>query len=260
MESKNLSKEHQVPGFWCLPWCPQEIWQAPLYCLQWSRQQFHRVLTVQAVALTQIMSVSCITARIGSSTLNGCGGHFLIVGWHAVLLWGHRLRKVQETLACPHTRHLSPKVHGKLYTTSIYLAVLHSSETWGPNASDLQWLCLNDRTMICWICGTKGWDKTPGNHYSRNLALRIISNLSQTWSCAAPKGEEGLERRGRNVWRMMPDNVACLVLTRKIKRHLEPVFDVAWCCHTYRMGPGQHPNFKMHMMMTIMTRLWWSIK
>ena len=39
--------------------------------------------------------------------------------------------------------------------------MLHGSETWAPNASDLQRLCRNDRAMIRWICGAKLADKIP---------------------------------------------------------------------------------------------------
>ena len=35
---------------------------------------------------------------------------------------------------------------------------LHGSKTWGVNTSDLEWLHLKDRAMICWICCTKDQD------------------------------------------------------------------------------------------------------
>ena len=34
-------------------------------------------------------------------------------------------------------------------------ALLHGSETWPPTAPDLQWLRLNNRLMVRWICGVR---------------------------------------------------------------------------------------------------------
>ena len=38
--------------------------------------------------------------------------------------------------------------------------MLHDSETWGPNAFELEWIRSNDR-VICWISGIKDRDKIP---------------------------------------------------------------------------------------------------
>ena len=41
---------------------------------------------------------------------------------------------------------------------------------------------------------------------------RSVLNLSQTWQFSSLEGEEGIERRGPTVCRMMSENVACLAL------------------------------------------------
>ena len=63
-----------------------------------------------------------------------------------------KFRKLHPVLA---SRHLSPKVRGKLHTASVCSTMLHGSKTWGPNILELKWLHCNYRAIICWICGTK---------------------------------------------------------------------------------------------------------
>ena len=65
--------------------------------------------------------------------------------------WG-KFRKLLPVLT---SRHLSPKVRGKVNMACVHSAMLHSSETWGLNILDQKRLRSNDRTMIHWICGTK---------------------------------------------------------------------------------------------------------
>ena len=43
-------------------------------------------------------------------------------------------------------------VRGKVYSTCVRSAILHSGETWAPNVSDLQCLHINDHAMIRCIC------------------------------------------------------------------------------------------------------------
>ena len=65
----NLMTKFLVSSVW--PWCPQEVRQVPLCCLQqWCQQQPHQVLKVQAVSLQvlqlkQTMSAPGVTARLG---------------------------------------------------------------------------------------------------------------------------------------------------------------------------------------------------
>ena len=128
------------------------------------------------------------------------------------------------------------KVRGKVYTACIRSAMLHGSETCEPNTPDIECLRHNDCATIRWICGTKDQDETPAAHYSRNLALRIsrqsfavggldgmimysvqrpVSNLSPIYRFLAPEGEEGLQRHGLKVQRLMSANVAWLLLSRQ---------------------------------------------
>ena len=77
--------------------------------------------------------------------------------------------KFRELLPILTTRHLSPKIRGKVYTACVRSVMLHGSETWGPNAEDLKRLYRNDRSMIRWICGVKVCDEIP----SEALLLRL---------------------------------------------------------------------------------------
>ena len=98
--------------------------------------------------------------------------------------------------------------------------------------------------MIHWICVIKDLYEHTQLHYSRNLALRIwrqshaiggadatdIDSVSRPVSdltIMELEGEEGLESSGRNVWRLMSENVACLALIRKTEAHIWSVFYVS---------------------------------
>ena len=45
--------------------------------------------------------------------------------------------------------------------------------------------------------------------------------MSLTFRFPVLQGEEDLERRGPNVWRLISENVACLALTHKTEMHGE---------------------------------------
>ena len=62
--------------------------------------------------------------------------------------WCMAWEKFSKLLPVLTSRHLSPKVHGKVYTACVCSAMLHGSETWGPNILDLKRLCHNDQ----WSC------------------------------------------------------------------------------------------------------------
>ena len=68
-----------------------------------------------------------------------------------VVAWG-KFRKLLPNLT---TRHLTPRIRGKVYKACICSAMLHGSETWGPNKPEPQLLRQNDRAMIHWICDIK---------------------------------------------------------------------------------------------------------
>ena len=73
------------------------------------------------------------------------------------------------------TRHLSPKVRGKVFTTCVRSVMLYGSETWGLKDTGLQQLRRNDRAMIRWICGTKVRDETPSVSLLQKLGIEDIA-------------------------------------------------------------------------------------
>ena len=92
--------------------------------------------------------------------LSAAGGCDNAIAARCCVAWG-KFRKLLPVLT---TRHLTPKIRGKVYTTCVRTAMLHGSETWGPNASDLQRLRRNDRAMIRWICGVGVRDETSSEN------------------------------------------------------------------------------------------------
>ena len=61
-------------------------------------------------------------------------------------------------------------------------AMLHSSETWGPTTSNLEWLCHNGSTMTHWICGTKDQDETPSAS-RKKLGIKDIMRVLMVGGC-----------------------------------------------------------------------------
>ena len=103
--------------------------------------------------------------------LSAGGGCDSAIATRCCVAWG-KFRKLLPILT---SRHLSPKVRGKVYTACVRSAMLHGSETWAPNASDLQRLRRNDRSMIRWICRTKLEDQTPSVDLLKKLDIAEIS-------------------------------------------------------------------------------------
>jgi len=54
------------------------------------------------------------------------------------------------------------------------------SETWAPNASDLQRLRRNDRAMIKWICGAKLEDEISSAVLHQKLDIDEITAVLRT--------------------------------------------------------------------------------
>ena len=100
-------------------------------------------------------------------TLNAGGCDSAIAG-RCCAAWG-KFRKLLPLLT---SRHISPKSRGQVYSSCVRSAMLHGSETWGPNASELQRLCLNDRSMVRWICGVSAHDDIPSD--------QLLEKLGQT--------------------------------------------------------------------------------
>ena len=58
--------------------------------------------------------------------------------------------------------------------------MLHGSETWAPNTSDLQRLRRNDRAMIRWICGAKLEDEISSAVLHQKLVQDEITAVLRT--------------------------------------------------------------------------------
>ena len=60
------------------------------------------------------------------------------------IAWG----KFRSLIPVLTSRHVPLLVRGRVFSTCVRTAMLHGSETWGPNSADLQRLRRNDRSMI----------------------------------------------------------------------------------------------------------------
>jgi len=105
--------------------------------------------------------------------LNAGGGCDSAIAARCCAAWG-KFRKLLSVLT---TRHLSPRVRGKVYSTCIRSAIMllrSEPEPWGPNASNLQRLRRNNHSMIRWICGSKARNETPSDQLPLKLCLTNI--------------------------------------------------------------------------------------
>ena len=65
-----------------------------------------------------------------------------------------------------------------MYTACVRSTMLHGSETWAPNCSDLHCLRRNDRSMIRWICGVRLGDDIYTDALHQRLGVtEMISSL-----------------------------------------------------------------------------------
>ena len=64
-------------------------------------------------------------------------------------------KKFRELLQVLTSRHLSYKTQGHVYSSCIWKAVLHASETWPLTETNLQPLQSNDRALFRQICSIK---------------------------------------------------------------------------------------------------------
>ena len=67
-------------------------------------------------------------------------------------------KKIKELLPILSSRHLSFKIHGCVYSSCVWSAMLHVSATWPLTKPNLQCLQCNDRAMIRQICNVKPQD------------------------------------------------------------------------------------------------------
>ena len=193
------------------------------------------MVDVEATFCYQV--ICCVSGGGCDSAIAASGG----------VAWG----KFRKRLPLLTTRHLSPKICGKVYETCICSAMLHVSETFGSNNPKLQWLYCNYYIMIHRICGIKGIDETPSSLLWQKFGIEDITlalhrrSTQMVWPCTAGhilESKEGLGRHGLVVWRLMSISVAWLELTRKAEMHGDLVFEIAWRSQPNRMGHGQHLN------------------
>jgi hypothetical protein len=105
--------------------------------------------------------------------LSAGGGCEHAIAARCCVAWG-KFRKLLPILT---SRHLSFKIRGNVYSACVRSSMLHGSETWAPNASDLQRLRRNDRAMIRWICAVKPKDEIPSDALHRKLGIDEVTSV-----------------------------------------------------------------------------------
>ena len=115
------------------------------------------------------LDVEATFCYLGDTLCSG-GGCDSAIAARCCAAWG----KFRTLLPVLTTRHLSPKVRGKVFATCVRSVMLYGSETWGPKESGLLQLQRNDRAMIRWICGTKVRDRTPSVSLLKKLGIEDI--------------------------------------------------------------------------------------
>ena len=80
-------------------------------------------------------------------------------------------KKFRELLPVVTFGHLSYKTRGNVYSSCVWSAMLHASETWPLTKTNLQCLQCNDRPMIRQICSIKPKDVTTVR--SRELLAKL---------------------------------------------------------------------------------------
>ena len=79
-----------------------------------------------------MLDVEATFCYLGDMLCSG-GGCDSAIAARCCAAWG-KFRKLLPVLT---TRHLSPKIRGKVYEACVRSAMLHGSETWGPNNREL---------------------------------------------------------------------------------------------------------------------------
>ena len=84
-------------------------------------------------------------------------------------------KKFRKLLPILTSKQLTFKIRGKVYNTCVRSVLLYGSETWAPNASDLQRLRRNDRAMIRWICNVKADDEISSSTLLQKLGIDDVT-------------------------------------------------------------------------------------
>ena len=95
------------------------------------------------------------------------------------------LGKFRKHLPVLTTRHLLLRIWGKVYEACVHRAMLHGSETWGPNNLELQRLHRYDHIIFLWICGIKDRGERPSASLLQKLGIQDIMVLADqmAWPC-----------------------------------------------------------------------------
>ena len=106
------------------------------------------------------------------------------------IAWG----KFRSLIPVLTSRHVPLLVRGRVFSTCVRTAMLHGSETWGPNSADLQRLRRNDRSMIRWICGVGPRDDTSTEDLLTKLGLvgieKVLRSRRLRWYGHAVRSQE----------------------------------------------------------------------
>jgi len=100
----------------------------------------------------------------------GCGS---AIAARCCVAWGE-FRKLLPVLT---TRHLSPKIRGKVYSACVRSAMLHGGGTFGPNGSSLRRLRRGDRAVVRWMCGAGGRVETSSGRLLLRLGIDDITSV-----------------------------------------------------------------------------------
>ena len=82
----------------------------------------------------------------------------MLFGRHALCRRWLRTSNNHMRMPILSSRHLSYKTRGRVYSTCVWSAMLHASETWPLTRLNFQRLQRNDRAMIRWIYNVKPED------------------------------------------------------------------------------------------------------
>ena len=119
-----------------------------------------------------MLDVEVSYCYLGDILCSGGGCESAIVA-RCCVAWG-KLRKLLSVLT---SRHLSPRIRGKVFVACVRSAMLHGSETWGPKDPELRQLRLNDRAMTHWISGIKDTDGTCSASLLQKLDIEDIISV-----------------------------------------------------------------------------------
>ena len=156
------------------------LWLIHLICvmhhLQVKRSRSHKSNKIFVVDVDgTILDVEATFCYLGDMLCSSGGCDSAIVARCSVA-WG-KFRKLLPVLT---SRHLSPRIRGKVYEVCVRSAMLHGSQMWGPKEPVLRWLHRNDHTMIRWICGIKDRDETPSVSLLQKLGIEDITSVSDS--------------------------------------------------------------------------------